>query len=773
MTKSIIITQCLQNDFVQLLQKYDPIPNLLHVGYDEAMRLVGDRAEEGPVDSIMDWAYDQPEDKLEIIHIRDWHDPNDEMQKQHLEHFGDHCLRDTRGADFIFSKKIKLGRKHTIINASGLNDFVDTTLPEALNTYNSEKVKVGIIGVWTEAKISFLAYDLITRYPNFEVFTCSALTASSSRTMHFIALDQLKSILGINIFSSIGAFTNQLTGTQPAIGHKIHSNLKEDGFRFDGSYKISDTDSKLLLYLYRDCKEVEFKCLDGGFSGNVVLKARGTDVLGHQQVPTVIKIGERDSIARERASFERIQEVMGNNAPNIVDFAEYENRGGIKYRYAAMLDGNVRTFQKVYSQTENLNQIFRILDTVFKNQLGRLYEAAKSEKINLLDYYDFNSKYSASVRKKVEGLIGYKAEGDSIEILPGISVPNVCDFYEKELITLKEYTAVGHFLSYIHGDLNGANIIIDAQDNVWIIDFFHTHSGHILRDLIKLENDILFIFAKISSEDELKEGFRLSDILVSIADLGIPLSESVASNFKTPSILKALNVIRKLRSYYPNLIQSDRDPYQYHVAMMRYAMHTLSFDESSELQRKWALYTGSICSEQIRNYIYKSKKLRIDFLTEIQPDFPGKIGITILPGRKDRNRNMTEDINTIRENNISEVICLLTENEFTQYGVENLREDYKINGINANYFPIKDQGVPTKELMQKIVATIAKVTAEKRNILIHCVGGLGRSGMAAACFLISKMALRPPDAIAMVRETRSERAIETKEQEDFIYGFNS
>ena len=38
--QSYLITQCLQNDFVRLLDKYDPLPNYLHIGYDEANRLL-------------------------------------------------------------------------------------------------------------------------------------------------------------------------------------------------------------------------------------------------------------------------------------------------------------------------------------------------------------------------------------------------------------------------------------------------------------------------------------------------------------------------------------------------------------------------------------------------------------------------------------------------------------------------------------------------------------------------------------------------------------
>ena len=43
MKQSILITQCLQNDFTKLIGKFDGIPNLLHVGFEEARRLLSEK----------------------------------------------------------------------------------------------------------------------------------------------------------------------------------------------------------------------------------------------------------------------------------------------------------------------------------------------------------------------------------------------------------------------------------------------------------------------------------------------------------------------------------------------------------------------------------------------------------------------------------------------------------------------------------------------------------------------------------------------------------
>ncbi|PJZ51767.1 dual specificity protein phosphatase family protein [Leptospira adleri] len=775
--KAILLTQCLQNDFTSLLEKYDPLPNALHVGYQEAKRLLGEMIEYGPIHSLIEWAYSVDPNDLWIVHIRDWHDASDSSQKDHLRQFGSHCIKDTKGAEFVFESWLQEEQKkrHRIVDASGLNDFVKTDLEEILKPLIGHPLKVGISGVWTEAKVQFLAYDIKTRYPEWEIAICSALTASSSIGMHFIALDQLKEILGIKIFPSIGAFTSFLSGTVPNLEKRItHSRISADHFRYEDDYKVKETDEKLLLYLFRDCKEVEFKCLDGGFSGNVVLKSKSVDHIGHNQVPSVIKIGPRDLIARERISFERIEEVLGNNAPSIVDFAELEDRGAIKYRYAAMLEGNVRTFQKTYETTENIEELKSILDTVFLKQLSKLYDASVQEKLNLLEYYDFQSKYAPGVRKRVEKISGRPATGETIEIDPGVTVPNVCKFYEEDLVTLKEYAAVSHYTSYVHGDLNGANIILDAQNNVWLIDFFHTHKGHILKDLIKLENDILYIFTKIQNAEEWREAIELSDALLKVADLGVCLPLNPKTQWKHSKINKAYSVIAHLRSYYPSLIKLDRDPYQLFTGALRYAMHTLSFDESSEWQKKWALYSGTLCITGIREYIRRSKTLRIDFLKfESEKEDISRIGLTILPGRKDRERNLNEDIQTIRREGITHVLCLLTENEFTEYGVKDLKEEYKKQGLDVYYCPVLDQTAPLLEQTIPALKWMDQALSKKEKLLIHCVGGLGRSGTLAAAYTIWKEKVTASEAISMVRESRSERAIESKIQEEFLSDFET
>ncbi len=81
--------------------------------------------------------------------------------------------------------------------------------------------------------------------------------------------------------------------------------------------------------------------------------------------------------------------------------------------------------------------------------------------------------------------------------------------------------------------------------------------------------------------------------------------------------------------------------------------------------------------------------------------------------------------------------------------------------------PIADGGVPGSP--QAMAQVIADVDAGLRqgNVAIACMAGIGRSGMVAACWLVTRGV--PSDAaIAEVRARRHPGAVETAEQEAFV-----
>ncbi|HZR03157.1 MAG TPA: isochorismatase family protein [Burkholderiales bacterium] len=764
---SILITDCLQHDFVGPIGRFDPLPNTLHIGHDESRRLLGPSTAEGPVARVIAWAHQQADSELRVVHVRDWHDPADAEQREHLEQFGSHCLRDTPGAAFVFrTDDIRPDKRVALVDATTLTNFLNTDLDAHLAAFRDRPVRVGLMGVWTEAKITFLAYDLRARYPHFQLAVCSALTASSSRANHFLALSQLERILGVRIIDSVGAFVDFLGGKleeTPLIGF----NEKHPQLSFTDGTTLPPADAQLVRYLFRGCREVTARVLDGGYSGNVVLGVRSVDLHGQEEAPHVVKIGAKGPIGQERTAFERIESVLGNSAPRIVDFADTLDRGALKYRYAAFGRGQTRSLQKLYESGAPDADIFRVFDAVFVEQLGALYQAATAERSDLLEYYDFKPSWAPSVRRKVEDVAGSDGHGPEIVFLNGQRVPNITTFYESVLATLPRIPR-SHYFAHVHGDLNGANVLIDGPGNVWLIDFFHSHRGHVLRDLAKLENDLLYIWTKIDSDDGLLDAMRLTDHLLAVRDLGRPLPE-LDAEFEHPAVARAYRAIAKLRSYYPALLQADREPTQLLIPQIRYAVHTLSFVESNVRQKRWALYTACRAAQELQRYLKLSGPLRIDWLPE-RYSAPGRVGLTIVPGRKDYGRSLDEDLRTIHEQQIDAVVCLLAPDEFERYGVENLLARYQESGLEVLHLPTMDRTPPSNEDLVRGTRWISERVANGQRVLLHCVGGLGRAGTLGACWMKTRGVVSA-QAIREVRHTRSLRAIETTAQEEAIGAF--
>src|SRR5215471_14193070 len=648
---TVLITQCLQRDFVDPIGPHDPLPNLLHVGYSEAARLLGNAPSAGPMAQLFDWARSLAPEDIDLIHIRDWHDPDDPAQREHLQRFGAHCLQGSAGARLVLGmdERAMTAANERIVDSLTLNDLEGTDLARQLerirHAHGDEPLRVGVVGVWTEAKVSFLLYDLKTRLSIDELATCSALTASASRAQHFNALAQLDKILGVRCFDSPAEFADWLRpGAELALPHL------PGGFepRIEGAgaaAALSPGDRAIIAHLFRDSTQVDLEPISGGYSGALVWRATSHDALGHRQAPAVVKLGPNRAIAQERAAFEQVEAVLGNNAPSVRGFADLGDRAGLKYAYAAMGQGQVRTLQAMFAADVATRRIISVVRDAFEEVLGPLYAAARYERMPLFEHYQFSPERGPAVRNSVAALTA--DSGRKVLDFPGgMSLPNVCEFYEDFLAHHRLPTHDYHYMAYVHGDLNAANILVDAHQNVWVIDFFHAGPGHVLKDLAKFENDLLYLLTPIEDGSQLLEALAITRALRSVADLQADLPDR-PDEVRSPQFVRAWNVLKVLRGIGGELCHEDSHPLQLQVALLRYAVHTLSFPEPSLLQKQWALASACSLADQITHTVQEELALRVDW---VEPELigAGRLGVTPCPGRQDQGRDLGADLTQLR-----------------------------------------------------------------------------------------------------------------------------
>jgi protein-tyrosine phosphatase len=304
---------------------------------------------------------------------------------------------------------------------------------------------------------------------------------------------------------------------------------------------------------------------------------------------------------------------------------------------------------------------------------------------------------------------------------------------------------------------------------VWLIDFFHTGPGHVLKDLLKFENDLFYILTPLEDDAALAQALALTDRLCEVDDLAAPLPPPEALGLTHPGLVRAWQTAGMLRGFYPELLGPRRSPMQALYPIVRYAVHTLSFDESDDRQKRWALYTAGRAARRLTDELRSSLPLRIDWL---ETSGEGRVGITILPGRRDRGRDAAADVARLIAEGVTDVLCLLPDGELAAYGGPELLGRYRAAGLDVRQVPIADQSVPTLEEARSVVAWLRARLGAGGRIAIHCAAGLGRSGTIAACLLRAQGA-SAEEAMARVRAARGSRAIETEEQAAFVKAFQA
>lgn len=170
---------------------------------------------------------------------------------------------------------------------------------------------------------------------------------------------------------------------------------------------------------------------------------------------------------------------------------------------------------------------------------------------------------------------------------------------------------------------------------------------------------------------------------------------------------------------------------------------------------------------------HKNPLLRIDEV--FAPHGHGIIGMTFCPGKKqkgglsgDHCRDLRLDLEAIRAWGAEILISLIQTHEYAMVDVEELPTMVPKEILHLR-LPIQDVSTPDAawEKSWEIVSPLIRSTLRRGGrVCIHCMGGLGRTGLVSARILV-EMGMSPEKAIEAVRTARP-GTIETREQENYV-----
>jgi protein-tyrosine phosphatase len=160
--------------------------------------------------------------------------------------------------------------------------------------------------------------------------------------------------------------------------------------------------------------------------------------------------------------------------------------------------------------------------------------------------------------------------------------------------------------------------------------------------------------------------------------------------------------------------------------------------------------------------------------------WPGRLGLTFAPGKKGRSvvqagvthdRDVYGDMQTLAASGAKVLAPLIEDFEFDMLGMDGYHAAAELNNLEVKAFAIPDQHAPGRRAdFAAFVDELMTDLLDGRGVVVHCRGGLGRAGLAAACLLVQG-GMAADGAVALVRRTRSPHAIETSEQLQFVHDF--
>jgi hypothetical protein len=580
--KTVIIVDNLVNDYCGFQSHFTD--KTVNIGRLMIQKIMGIDAHfgQGPLPVFLRKQQQQPD--TDLLFFRDLYLDDDEINQEYLERLGEHCIKGTAGADLV--EPIR-----TIAEASSVIDCQGLTFPlvpfrkrllefaniDLLDTKNLSKatssIRFLLVGFHTERRIFSTASILknLFGFPRVGVFT--HFLASSNKESHFTSLRYQYPDNLIEVFSNLdelGSFLEQDLEYLRPFGLNSVQILPQEV-----AQQLLPEQKQIVQTICMHWTEAKLNPLGGGFSGSALFLARGKQGYSSTE-PMVIKIDHHHPIQLEIKGYNRVKDLMGKHIPTFTLPVSVGSYTGVGMELAAM-EGNPSTLQDYFEGVTDdhaLDTFLKLLDRTLAMLKERVYlNTLEKKRIAPFRHFMLHiSQQSTWLAENIENLQRHATS--QVQVVPEV-VQKMFDLVRKNDDSLQTEACISH------GDLNFANVIIDSQSNIWAIDWIYANLHPVEIDFAKMENDLKFVLSKELILEDLPKLRIMEDYLLTTPNPA-PLEDLPDNLYFVRWDLRFKRIylaVKKLRA----VLGESKDAEHwivYKIALLRYALHTLSFDKS-------------------------------------------------------------------------------------------------------------------------------------------------------------------------------------------------
>ncbi len=272
-------------------------------------------------------------------------------------------------------------------------------------------------------------------------------------------------------------------------------------------------------------------------SGAIVLKVQ-PHYPGGWAVPVVVKLAAREKIEVEAKNYKQYVRgfIDGFRHTLLQEQTRSHLLGGIVYTLIGTPLEHCVDLNRYYLEN-SAEDIIKALQDLFQKTCHHWYQNKISHDTgDLVEYYSVPLKITVDKLKNAVESADLTNLDITLRQDLNYNLVDPVAWFEKHPTMYGNVTQ-----AWTHGDLHSRNVLIDQNQQAWLIDFYRSGPGHYFRDLIELESDIKFSLLSVA---DLRNLLYFEAALLNAKSFQ---EAQPSPRFRNPELQKAFDVIRGIR----------------------------------------------------------------------------------------------------------------------------------------------------------------------------------------------------------------------------------